>query len=274
MTKQDLEQQLDIFILEMKNLEKADRTIAKYRVNIQKFIEYIQHDNELTKNDVLEFKKRILQSQYKPATINSIIVAVNKYLKWLGSKDLVVKKIKQQQKSSLESVVSKADYGRLLRFAKRMGYEDMYFIMKIIATTGIRISELNFFTVEAIQDSYYIHVRNKAKDRDIILTKELSRDLKRYCRENRIRSGQIFKINESTIWRRMKRIAGAARVNKDNVHAHSFRHLFAKEYMERYNNALELADILGHSRLETTMIYTRSTSEEKRKKLEKLREKP
>ena len=83
----------------------------------------------------------------------------------------------------------------------------------------------------------------------------------------------IIALNDSTIWRRMKRIAGAAKVNKDKVHAHSFRHLFAKEFMEEYNNALELADILGHSSLETTRIYTRSTNEEKRKKLEKMRKK-
>lgn len=268
MNKHDLVINLDVFITELRLMEKSDRTLTKYKTNCQKLINFIQHDNEITKEDIIEFKKMILNKDYKPSTINSIIISINKYIKYLGAKDLKVLKIKTQQKSSLEAVISMNDYNRLLRFSKRLGYEDVYLIMKVITTTGIRISELQFFTVESIADSYYIHIRNKGKDRDIIMTKELSRELKRYCRDHKIKAGKIFTLNESTVWRRMKRIAGAARVNKDYVHAHSFRHLFAKEFMSKYNNVLELADILGHSKLETTRIYTMTTKEEKRKKLE------
>lgn len=273
MNKTDLIERFNEFIDEITNLEKADKTISTYKTYILRFIDYIDHNEPIQKKDVIDFKRMVMDLEFKPATVNLIIVSVNKYLKWIGAKELTVKKIKLQQRSSLESVISKSDYNRLLRFAKRLGYDDIYYIMKIIATTGIRISELNFFTVEAIQDSYYIHVRNKGKDRNIILTKELSRELKRYCREHRIKSGRIFNLSVSTIWRRMKRIAGAARVNKSYVHAHSFRHLFAKEYMNEFNNALELADILGHSDLKTTMVYTRSTENEQRLKLEKLQKK-
>ena len=270
MTKTEMYQSLDEFILELKYQEKAERTLKKYRADVIKFLKSIRHDNQITKDDVLEYKKQISAGQYKPRSINSYIVAMNKFLRWCGSEDLKVKKLKMQQKNSIENIISISDYKRLLRFAKKLGYDDIYTIMKIIATTGIRISELKFFTVEGIK-SFYIHVRNKGKDRDIILTQELARELRKYCRDQNIKSGQIFRLSDVAIWRKLKKIAGSARVNKEKVHAHSFRHLFAKEFMAEYNNALELADILGHSSLETTRIYTRSTNEEKRKKLEQMK---
>lgn len=270
MNKKEMYQALDEFILELKYQEKAERTLSKYKSDAKKFLDSINHDGEITKDDVLLFKKVISEGKYKPRSINSYIVAVNKFLKWCGNEDMKVKKLKMQQKNSIDNIISISDYKRLLRFAKKMNYEDIYMIMKIIATTGIRISELRFFTVEGIK-SFYIHVRNKGKDRDIILTQELARELRRYCRDNNIKSGRIFNLGDVAIWRKLKKIAGAARVNKEKVHAHSFRHLFAKEFMAEYNNALELADILGHSSLETTRIYTRSTNEEKRKKLEHMK---
>lgn len=270
MNKKEMNQSLDEFILELKYQEKAERTLTKYRADIMKLLEFVKHDNPITKDDVLEFKKHISSGQYKPRSINSYIVAVNKYLKWCGQEDLKVKKLKMQQRNSIDDIISFSDYKRLLRFAKKLGYEEIYMIMKIIATTGIRISELKFFTAEGIK-SFYIHVRNKGKDRDIILTQELARELRKYCRDHNVKTGRIFELSDIAIWRKMKKIAGASRVNKDKVHAHSFRHLFAKEFMAEYNNALELADILGHSSLETTRIYTRSTNEEKRKKLEQMK---
>lgn len=270
MKKSDIPALLDEFIIELKYQEKADRTLSKYRADVIKFLEFINHDNQITKDDVLSFKKHISSGQYKPRSINSYIVAVNKFLKWCGNENLKVKKLKMQQRNSIDDIISFSDYKRLLRFAKKLGHEDIYMIMKIIATTGIRISELKFFTVDEIK-SFYIHVRNKGKDRDIILTQELARELRKYCRDHRIKDGRIFDLSDVAIWRKMKKIAGTARVNKDKVHAHSFRHLFAKEFMAEYNNALELADILGHSSLETTRIYTRSTNEEKRKKLEQMK---
>jgi len=272
MKKTELKQKLDEFIIELKYQEKAERTLNKYRADVNKFIDSIDHENDITKDDVLNYKKNITNGDYEPTSINSYIVAVNKFLHWLELSDMKVKKLKMQQKSSLDNIINTSDYKRLLRFSKKLGHEDIYMIMKIIATTGIRISELRYFTVDDIK-KFYIHVRNKGKDRDVILTQELARELRKYCRDHRITEGKIFTLNDSTIWRKMKRIAGAAKVNKDKVHAHSFRHLFAKEFMEEYNNALELADILGHSSLETTRIYTRSTNEEKRKKLEKMRKK-
>ena len=269
MNKLELSQRLDEFGQDLRYQEKSKRTIRKYQTAIEMFIGSINHDRDITKDDVIDFKEKIQRKGYRPSYINGILIAVNKYLKWAGQKDLSVKKIKSQAKNSLEDVVSNTDLKRLQRFAKRLGYEDIYLVMEIITKTGIRIGELDFFTVEAIE-SFYIQVFNKGKVRDIILTQELRRMLKHYCRENKITTGRIINLSDRQIRRRMHIIAGAARVNKTNVHPHSFRHLFAKNYMEMFNNPLELKDILGHSDLRSTGIYTQSTKEEKRKKLEKL----
>ena len=276
MNKNELQNSLNEMLLDLKLEEKADNTIKKYRHNVQHFIDSLP-DGEITKQDVINFKSDLVNQGYKTTTNNSYIVSVNKFLKYCELSDLRIKQIKQQEKTSLECIISMTDYKRLLRYAKKLGRMDMYYIMEILAYTGIRISELKYFTYENIQKNY-ISVYNKGKERDIILRQDLHRDLKKYAREQKIKTGYLFPgqnknrlIHESTIWRQLKRIAGKARVNKDKVHAHSFRHLFAKMFLEEYpGNITELADILGHSQLETTRIYTRTTSEEKRKHLERI----
>jgi len=262
---------LDDFILELKYQEKADRTLTKYRADIKRFLESVKHNNDITKNDVMAYKS-LVGKLYAPRSINSYIVAINKFLIWSGCEDMKVKKLKMQEKYSINNVPSDADYHRMLRFAKRMGYPEIYMIMKVIKRTGIRISELAFFTVEAVKDSFYIHIRNKGKDRDAVMTQDLARELRKYARDHNITKGPIFTIANATVWRRLHKIAGAAKVSLDKAHAHGFRHLFGKDYIEQCNDVVGLADMLGHSSLETTRIYTRNTNEEKRHKLESMRQ--
>lgn len=270
MKKIELLNSIDDFILELKYQEKADKTLYKYRSDIMRFLDSIRHDNQVTKDDVMAYKK-FIGSRYKPRSINSYIVAINKFLKWSGCDDLKVKKLKLQEKYSIDNVASDSEYKRILRYSKKMGYYEIYMIIKVIKSTGIRVSELRFFTVEAINKGFYIHIRNKGKDRDAILIQELARELRKYCRDHKITAGPIFTISKSTIWRRLQKIAGAAKVNLDKAHAHSFRHLFGKDYIEQFNDLVGLADLLGHSSLETTRIYTRNTNDEKRAKLESMR---
>lgn len=169
------------------------------------------------------------------------------------------------------------DYKRLLRHSKTMGLIKLHYIMKILAMTGIRISELKYFTVENLKSNYIV-AYNKGKERNIIVRQDITRELRKYCRENKIKEGYIFKgekegqmLAPSTIWRQMKKVAGKSRVNKNKVHAHSFRHLFAQVFLNEYNNNItELADILGHNSLETTRLYTRTSNAQKKSKLEKL----
>lgn len=279
MNKDDLKEKLQEFILEQLEDEKSVNTLKKYQRNNEVFIEWLPEGKEIDKATVIEFKRHLLENlHFSTNTINNYIVSVNKFLYWCGVGDCKVKQLKKQNVTSNSEILSLADYKRLLRFAKRMHQDDTYLIMKILAMTGIRIEELSFFTVENVKTNY-IKVRNKGKERSIIIRQDLAREIRQYCRSNNIKEGVIFfcktkgkMMAKSTIWRRMKKIAGVAKVRKNKVHAHSFRHLFAKMFLEEYNGSIaELADILGHNSLETTRIYAKTTDEEKRMKLEKLK---
>lgn len=276
--KNELQDLIEEFLIELKYAEKSSNTLKKYKCNIQYFIDYLVDETEVSKDHVLDFKQHLINKGFKTATINNYIVIVNKFLKWIDLKGCTVKQLKQQRKSSLNEMFSISDYKRLLRFSKKYGRMDIYYIMKILSMTGIRISELEFFTVENLKTNY-INVQNKGKERVIVIRQDLIRELRKYCRENGIKEGYIFKgevkgkmLHQSTIWRNMKKIAGKARVKKNKVHAHSFRHLFAKLFLKEYNDSItELADILGHNSLETTRIYTRTSDQEKKEKLENMK---
>ena len=279
MKKADLIPKLDEWILEQKYQEYASSTLNQYRANVQKFIDWCPEDEEITKDTMLRYKMHLGEVAGSTNSINVWIVTINKFMKWLDLKDLTIKKIKMQSKQSNEEVLSVADYKRLLRIAKRQGKHQLYYIMKILAMTGIRISELRFFKVENL-GSNYINAFNKGKERTIIVRQDLMRELKRYAREQGIKEGFLFPsafvegkmVNPSTIWRQMKAVAGQARVRKSKVHAHSFRHLFAQVFLNTYsNNITELADILGHNSLDTTRLYTRTSDAQKREKLEHMK---
>lgn len=279
MKKEELMPKLDEWILEQKYQEYEQSTLNQYRANTLKFIEWLSDGEEITKDTMLRYKQHLGEIAGSTNSINVWIVTVNKFLKWLGHPELTLKKIKMQTKQSNEEVLSVSDYKRLLRFAKRENKVQLYYIMKILAMTGIRVSELQYFQVENLK-SNYISVFNKGKERTIIVRQDLMRELRKYCRENGIRHGYLFPspevkgkmVNTSTIWRQMKAVAGHARVKKSKVHAHSFRHLFAQVFLETYSdNITELADILGHNSLDTTRLYTRTSDSQKRDKLERMK---
>lgn len=279
MKKADLMSRLDEWILELRYQEKAQSTLNQYRANTMKFIDWLDEDEEVTKDTMLRYKVYLGEIAGSTSSINTWIVTINKYLRWLGSPELTIKKVKTQTKQSNEEILSVADYKRLLRFAKREDKHQLYYIMKILAMTGIRVSELQYFKVENLK-SNYINVFNKGKDRRIIVRQDLARELRKYCREQHIKHGYIFPsakvpgqmVDVSTIWRQMKAVAGHARVKKSKVHAHSFRHLFAQVFLDTYTGDItELADILGHNSLDTTRLYTRTSDSQKRDKLERMK---
>ena len=279
MKKEELKERLPLFIMEQSEAEKTQNTLKKYAHNIESFIDWLPDGADVGKMVVIDFKRHLLEDlHFRTNTINNYIISINKFLYWCGINDCKVKQLRKQHASSNSEILSLADFKRLLRIAKRIGQEDTYLIMKILAMTGIRIEELSFFTVENMK-SNYIHVRNKGKERSIIIRQDLAREIRAYCRDKGIRQGIIFTCQKedkmmakSTLWRRMKKIAGIAKVRKNKVHAHSFRHLFAKMFLEEYNGSIaELADILGHNSLETTRIYAKTTDEEKRHKIERIR---
>lgn len=278
MNKQELLPKLDEWINEQTYQEYSNNTLKQYKANVLKFLNWLSDDENITKDTTIKYKEYLYSLNPRPKTssINTWIIELNKFLKWLKLDDLTIKKIKQQTKNSNEEVLSISDYKRLLRISKSIGNMKLYYIMKVLAMTGIRISELKFFTVESIK-SNYIPAFNKGKERNLIVRQDLARELRKYCRDNNIKTGCIFKGENqdklvfSTTWRQMKKVSGKARVNKNKVHAHSFRHLFAQVFLEEYSdNITELADILGHNSLETTRLYTRTSNAQKKSKLEKL----
>lgn len=284
MNKEELILKLDEWILEQKYQEYSDNTLKQYRANVLKFINWIPEDEPITKITTMDYKKHLMSLSNSSKSINVWIVSLNKYLRWLGLNDLTIKKLKSQQQSSNEESLTIADYKRLLRISKRVGNDQLYYIIKVLAMTGCRIGELKYFTVENIDKTprKNIKVYNKKKEREIVIRQDLSRELKKYYKSKKIKSGYIFLSNnprcrdkmphESTIWRQMQKVAGLARINKEKAHAHNFRHLFAQVFLESYpENVLDLADLLGHNDLKTTRIYTKTSGDQKRKKLEKIK---
>lgn len=238
MNKSDLQSNVTDFLREQRISEKSVNTIKKYKYTISQFIEYLPDGCELTKEHTLSFKEYLLNSNYKPTTINLYIVSMNKYLKWIGAPELRVKQLKVQRKSSLSDVLTPEEYNRLLRRAKARGQLDTYLIMKVLANTGIGIAELKYFTVSNLK-SNYLQINNKGKIRTVPIRQDLARELRKYCRDRKIKDGTIFpgkikgkQLSESTIWRRMQRLASELKIKKTKIHPHSFRHLFARQFFE------------------------------------------
>lgn len=256
---------------EMMLQELADKTIQKYIADISMWLKWA--DNCIDKKNVIAYKKYLCQ-RYAVASANSKIISVNRYLKWMNLSELAVKTNKIQKHNGLENMITKECYLKMLRYADTHSKRKQYCIMKTIAQTGIRIGELKYVTVEAVKEGSTV-VWNKGKYRTIYFTESLCNELLQYCMEIDCSTGVIFSgrekgspITPGAVWKSLKYIAKQVEVPDVMVFPHSFRHLFAKEYMRKIGDISELADLLGHSRLETTWIYTKTTSDEKRRKLE------
>jgi integrase len=274
MNKQELSNLIDYYKQELEFDEFAPRTIKKYIVDAKRFIDFLDHNHDIDKNDAIEYKS-MLMDKYKAKSVNSYLISLNKFLKYAKVDELVLKMLKIQEEYSFGDIINDQEYRRLMKYAESSGDIQLLMIMKVIKSSGCRISEIRFVTAEAIYETRYkdtfIPIRSKGKNRMIIITNKTRNELLHYCKSKRLESGPIFTYSYSTIWRHMKKVAGLAKINKDKVYPHIFRHYFAKLYLQNYSNSIsELADILGHSSIETTRIYTRTTNEEKRRKMEQL----
>lgn len=254
--------------------ELAEGTVHIYLREAERLEEYLSGRN-ISKNLLLEYKKVLLAAGNRPATVNLHIVAADRYLKYLGHTDCRLKTLRIQAKHSLEQVLTTEEYQALLDYAKQNGKEKYYLILRTMAMTGIRVSELQFFTAEILEKKV-IMVTGKQKTREICVPEKLAVELKEYCEKNGLKEGCIFygkkgkPISRIAVYKMLVKMADALGIEKGKVHPHSLRHLFAVTYMERYGNLFELADLLGHSSLETTRIYARSTAEKKRQKINEL----
>ncbi|MDR0948232.1 MAG: site-specific integrase [Lachnospiraceae bacterium] len=252
--------------------EYQQTSIKKYLRDLDLFLQFVKEKATLNKMVTIAYKA-FLSTKYKMSTINSYLISMNKFLGWLKCEDLRVKTERVQRKVSLERVISKEEYHRLLQYCMEQNRERDYLLIKTLAQTGIRIGELRYITVEAVLRGA-AQVTMKRKTRTIFISYHLSEQLQNYCNQNELRSGIIFHgtdplkaLDASGVWKMMKRLARHAQIPTEVMYPHSFRHYFAKCFMEKFGNITELADLLGHSSIETTRIYTLTSSSEKREQL-------
>ena len=259
----------------LENEEKSFSTLEKYIRDITTFA--AKHQNQaITKQLVLEYKKKLCE-EYAPASTNSILSSINSFFAFMGWYDLRVKGLKIQRRifADNERELTKNEYERLLRAAKRKQNRRLYFLMQTICSTGIRVSELRFITVEALRHERAT-INCKGKIRIVILPRELCKLLLRYATENKIKSGAVFitktgnPLNRSNIWSDMKKLCASANVSKSKVFPHNLRHLFARTFYSINKDIVRLADLLGHTSVNTTRIYTMETGEVHTKILQKL----
>lgn len=256
--------------------ERSEITIEKYIRDVKAFAKYTQN-SAITKETVITYKK-YLQENYAVRSVNSMLASINSLFVFLGWHDLKVKSLKLQQQVFCpeEKELTKAEYARLCRTAERKHNERLNLILQTICSTGIRVSELQYITVEAVKQGEAV-VNCKAKTRSVFIVKELKQKLLRYAAEQGIKSGMIFvtrtgkPISRTNIWREMKALCEEANVNPQKVFPHNLRHIFARVFYGIEKDIAKLADILGHSSINTTRIYIISTGTGHRHRMENMR---
>ena len=255
--------------------EKAESTIEKYICDVTMFLQWM-NGRELSKNEVLEYKTMLIKN-YKPKSVNSKLSSLNSFLDWLGQPDCKVKNIKIQQTAYTEPNrdLTKDEYVQLLKTAYKQGKLRLYYIMQTICATGIRVSELKYITADAIK-SGIAYVKCKGKTRAVFIPEKLTELLTVYIKKEHRSSGAVFvtrngnPIDRSNIWAEMKKLCEKAGVMASKVFPHNLRHLFGKVFYEMYQDVVRLADILGHSSVNTTRIYTSESGCIHRSRIQKM----
>lgn len=254
--------------------ELSDATITVYLRIAKEFLSFIG-DRQIDKKIVLGYKKHMRDAGLAVTTMNQHIIAVNRYLRFCGYSDCLIKTYRVQRKTSLSNVINDEDYQKLLTYVKNRKDDKYYAIIKTLVLTGIRVSELSYITAENIGEGHII-VWNKGKVREIFLPDCLVAILVDYCGRHGITEGCIFRgntgkpISREAVWGKLNRMAGKIGIDRKKAHPHSFRHYFALLYLKKFSNLFELADILGHASLETTRMYAVATVEDKRQRMGQL----
>lgn len=279
MKKRTLSMQLiERYVEQLRSEEKAEATLEKYRRDIYAFYRFLPLDKKLEKEQVIAYKKYLKDKKYAVSSINSMLVAVNGFAAYLGASDCRVKLFKQQRSTFCDQSreLTKEEYLRLVQTAEKNGNPRLALLLQTICSTGIRVSELKYITVQALK-MQEAQVQSKGKLRKILLPKILCVRLLRYCRERSIRKGSVFvsrngcPLDRTNIWASMKKLCAQAKVAAQKVFPHNLRHLFARTFYRQHKDIVRLADVLGHSSVDTTRIYTLTSGNEQLGQLEKLR---
>lgn len=260
----------------LRNEERSAATIEKYMRDVRFFSSFVC-DAEIDKQTVLAYKSK-LGDTYAVSSANSMIAAMNCFLRFCGWHDLCVKQFKVQREAycSEEKELTRAEYFRLLEAAKTKHNERLNLIIQTICGTGIRVSELQYITVEALHNGEAI-VNCKGKNRRVFIVPELKKKLLRYVKEQGISTGTVFvtrggkPVSRNSIWKDMKALCEQANVSASKVFPHNLRHLFARTFYGIEKDIAKLADILGHASINTTRIYIVTTGAEHKRKMEHMR---
>ena len=256
--------------------EREPATIEKYLREVRAFAIWLE-GAPVTKEGATAWKARLTASGFQPGTVNGKLSALNKFFAFLGWPDCRVKYLKIQRRvfRSSERELSREEYARLLETARALGRERLALLIETICATGIRVSELKYITVESVRNGR-TEISLKGKIRTILIPGKLCRKLLKYARKRKIASGEIFltrsgkSLSRRQIWAEMKALCARAGVERTKVFPHNLRHLFARTFYRACRDVVKLADVLGHSSIETTRIYLISTGAEHARQLERL----
>ncbi|MGI6595059.1 MAG: tyrosine-type recombinase/integrase [Christensenellales bacterium] len=250
----------------------SENTIASYTLTIRMY----QHLSEkFTKQNLLSFKGYLMET-YKPKTVNLRIQAINRYLQFIKKEELKLSPVKIQQKNFIENVISDADYKFLKNCLKKDKNWSWYFAVRYLAATGARVSELIQIKVEHVFASYFDIYSKGGKTRRLYIPKKLKNETIIWLNNINIKSGYLFvnrfgdRITTRGIAQQLKNYAVKYGMNPKVVYPHSFRHRYAKNFLEKYNDIALLADLMGHESIETTRIYLRKTASEQQEIVDKI----
>ncbi len=264
------QREFDQFEDYLRHDEREESTIEAYLRSLTRFAEWAD-GRAVTKELAMEWKAALAESGYRPISVNAMLAAVNKFFTCMGREDCKVKylKLQRQMFRKSEKDLSKEEYQRLVQAAHEKGDLRMELILETICATGIRVGELKYITVEAVRAGV-AEIALKGKIRTILLPHRLCRKLQKYAKQQKIASGKIFltqdglPVSRQSIWTRMKALCEAAGVERSKVFPHNLRSLFARSFYGSCHDVVRLADVLGHSSIETTRIYLMSTGNGKR----------
>ena len=270
-------EQLHSFRDYLREEERSKATVEKYFCEVRQFFTWL-NKAEITKATVSQWKEHLLILGYEPSTINGKLTALDRFFDFLGWNDCKVKHLKLQRRLFRDDSreLTKGEYERLIETAEEMGKERLALLMEAICGTGIRVSEVQYLTIEAAQaGKAEIHLKGKV--RTILIPGRLCKKLLKYAKKHKIASGEIFltrggkPLSRKQIWAEMKATCKKAGVAPSKVFPHNLRHLFARTFYRVCRDVAKLADVLGHSSIETTRIYLISTGAEHAKTLNLLR---
>ncbi|MCI8496727.1 MAG: tyrosine-type recombinase/integrase [Clostridiales bacterium] len=268
--------EINAFKQQLQDEERSTGTIEKYMRDLSAFAGWLQ-GRTITRETTLGWKEHLIAAGYAPVTINSMLSAINSFFRFMNWEDCRVKFLRIQRKMfrEQEQELKRSEYEQLLKTARQLGRERLALLMETICATGIRVSEVQYITVEAARTGR-TEISLKGKIRVILIPDKLCSKLLKYARKHKIASGEIFltrsgkSLSRRQIWLEMKRLCKHAGVAPSKVFPHNLRHLFATAFYKVCKDIVRLADVLGHSSIETTRIYLISTGAEHARQLNRL----